>query len=469
MLARLRHSRKSDLPLHRAIISDIILWIFLVLGALVAVYWFAIRMPEQDGQTILLKFRDANQITRGSAVTMLGTDVGYVKSIHIHQDHVDVFVQTFSKSLSIPSGATFTVVFNGLAGSKSIDIEVPRVPLPEMEGHPIYTVAEPIRLKTILDYIVDMTQGLTEGAEIIADFFGKKKPVEELQFNIHQAHQWTLDSLAYAEQITRDMRSFRQDLDQGVNSGARVLTNLSHRAKLMAARSKPERIRPEVVSALQTLHSIRNAVVADDPRQSPFALRIQRWNDGAMKVKLWTEQTNQKVQAFPLAHILDRIECGEDSFISFLDQIQAFFECNDKQKLQEFRQNIQAFNRQVIAIGLKMGAAVPANKPYTPCCPPLSQPKRTPMHPVRPSTSDAAPAFPVVDRSGTIQRHPNAWWDRHPSAKKEVASSPPDNQYIRPGQKDEKDTEQSFFIPLLQGMSGFVGIIWDNLIAFFTS
>lgn len=471
MLARSKQSKKDDQTLHRAIISDIVLWMILVLALAVGVYWFAIRMPEMNGQTILLKFRDANQITRGSAVTMLGTDVGFVKNIRIHRDHVDVLVQTFSRSLAIPSGATFTVLFNGLAGSKSIDIEVPRMPMPEINGQPIYIVAEPIRLKTLLDYMVDMTQALTAGANNITDFFGKRKPVEELQFNIHQAHQQIQESLDSMQELDTQMRTFQHDVHQSTVNGLQTAQRFKKRARYIEQIFDPAELKPQVNSVLTSIQMFRQAVVPDFPGGSSHASRgLERWRYAQSVVDPWITTANRYVSLFPLDQILTRIEAGEDRFIAFLDQAQAFLQCNDKQQLQQLRQNIQTFNRHILTLNLKLEASsgnnirsTPRVQPYTPCCPPLQTPRQPAKPPVRPPSAHAVKPFPIVDRSGAVQRHADTWWDRHPAAKKQA---PPTRAgaYSPPKQK-----KPSLVDSILQGAGNLAGQCWSALVDFLAS
>lgn len=478
MLARFKHLSKSDLPLHRAIISDIALWVVLALLLALGTYWFAIRLPERHGQSILLKFRDANQITKGSTVTMLGTDVGYVKNIRIHQDHIDVLVQTYSKSLPIPSGATFTVLFNGLAGSKSIDIEVPKTPMPQVGGRPVYTVAEPIRLKTLLDYMVDMTQALTMGAENITDFFGKKKPIEELQFNIQEAHQWSLDTLAYSNVLERDMRQFQHDAHHESTQAIHTLSTFNRKAILYGQRSNPEKVRPMVVSALQTLRQIRHAFIPEAPGKPTLHTHLLHWQQTASQMSNWSHQASLKVQDFPLSQVLDRIEIGEDRFIAFLDQMQAFFEQNNGQPLQQLRQNIQAFNRQVLALSLKLDVLQPSAAQQqsgavpTPGCAPTSStcpPPRIPMKPPRPPASGAVQTFPIVDRGGHEQKHANTWWDHHPAAQKEITSKGyhAEPSYVQP-KKQINPKEPAFIASIQQNFSTFFETVWETITALFT-
>ncbi len=170
-------------------VSDLLLWAFVAMVIALGGYYFWVQEREAHRQLVRLSFRDANELTKGAMVRMMGTDFGYVKDIKIFPDRVDVWIKTNPNSLKIPSGSVFTIQFTGLVGGKSIEIIPPTVENPKIDGKPIYLVEEPIRLKDTLEYQIDIAQALQKGAENFSDFFGRKKPVEELQLNIRQAQQ----------------------------------------------------------------------------------------------------------------------------------------------------------------------------------------------------------------------------------------------------------------------------------------
>lgn len=167
-----------------AIISDLFLWFFLLLLVACGIYFLPDLQGNQHSQTIHLAFQDANEISRGAAVRMMGTEIGYVKDIHLKKDYVDIVIKTNPGSLTIPSGSTFTILFTGLVGSKSIEVVPPPATRPVVRGKPQYIVENPIRLRQALQYQIDIAQALQVGAENFADFFGHHKPVEDLQYNI---------------------------------------------------------------------------------------------------------------------------------------------------------------------------------------------------------------------------------------------------------------------------------------------
>jgi hypothetical protein len=147
-------------------------------------HYFWVEVPERQRQTITLSFRDANEMSRGASVQMMGVDIGYVDDIRVKGDHVDVVVKTIPGTLKIPPGSRATILFTGLVGSKSIEIEPPRGVVPHVSGTPLVAVEEPIRLIDFYQFNIDIAQALQGGAENFADFFGRRKPVEELQHNI---------------------------------------------------------------------------------------------------------------------------------------------------------------------------------------------------------------------------------------------------------------------------------------------
>ncbi len=175
--------------LNRGIISDILLWVVL-LGLCIAALYYGVIVPSQaHRQLIEVSFKDANEITRGSMVRMMGVEIGYVEQIELKKDRVNMWIKTYPDSPKIPSGSTFTIQFTGLVGAKSIEVIPPKIRRPHRHGEPQYFVEEPIRLKDTNKYQIDIARALQRGAENFSDFFGKKKSVEELQFNIDESNQ----------------------------------------------------------------------------------------------------------------------------------------------------------------------------------------------------------------------------------------------------------------------------------------
>lgn len=142
-------------PRFVGIASDVLLWSFLIflsynLGDRF-VDW--LELPFSLGsQSIDLYFNDVSQLGLGSPVRWMGVDVGYVSKVKPEKGHVLVVAQIKPGTVVIPRGSHFTVEFNGLAGSKSLEIVPPKAAKP-IEGEVIegYDIEEPIRMQDVMD------------------------------------------------------------------------------------------------------------------------------------------------------------------------------------------------------------------------------------------------------------------------------------------------------------------------------
>lgn len=74
---------------------------------------YQIFMPDVDGVIV------------GSPVNMMGVPIGYVEKIKIIDNEVFVRFTLNKKELKLPKGCIVTVEFNGLGGSKSLEIYPP--------------------------------------------------------------------------------------------------------------------------------------------------------------------------------------------------------------------------------------------------------------------------------------------------------------------------------------------------------
>ncbi len=76
---------------------------------------YQIFMPDVDGMIV------------GSPVKLMGVQVGYVKNIKIIGNNVYVRFVITKENVVLPKGVVATVEFNGLGGSKSLELYPPNV------------------------------------------------------------------------------------------------------------------------------------------------------------------------------------------------------------------------------------------------------------------------------------------------------------------------------------------------------
>lgn len=357
MPAPLIELNNKRLPLNRAIISDIALWVLLAALLAFGVYMLAVRIPEKRGQTITLHFKDANEVSKGSMVRMMGVDIGYVDDVRIRQDHVDVTLQTYPEALQIPSGAMFTVLFTGLAGSKSIEIELPDTPRPALQGRPIYVVEEPIRMKDMLNANLDVTQALQGGAENIADFFGKKKPVEELQFNIREAHELSLVYLTEISNFKEDLRWLEKDIAVNALAAIDTIGDINRGAEVAVIKTEPVRVRNQITAFLKTMRSSQRLFVTEAKATGATVSlysQVAKINDANSKLSHWMSRAENSIANFPIQQYAENFENGTIGFSDFVNRLDAFVGDDPLPSLKHARQTIRNFNRQVLSWSAKV-------------------------------------------------------------------------------------------------------------------
>lgn len=162
---------------------------------------------ESTTQKIILPFYNANEITVGSAVRMMGLNIGYVKSVMVRRSHVDVTIVVTSKSLRVPNGAEATVLFTGLAGSKSVEFDLPTESTRQSNG---IFVKNPITLRDVLNSQLQVAIALEGGAQNINNLLSGENSLDVAQRNIKGVENMTqgfLPILSQSNQIMRDSQA----------------------------------------------------------------------------------------------------------------------------------------------------------------------------------------------------------------------------------------------------------------------
>jgi ABC-type transporter Mla subunit MlaD len=370
MADSLKRLKSRKLPLNRAIISDILLWLALALLLAYGIYYFAIALPAQRGQVITLHFHNANEISKGSPVRMMGTDIGFVSDLKIHNDYVAITVQTNPGMLPIPSGSKFNILFTGLAGAKSVEVVPPATPQPTVNGQPVYLVEEPIRMRDTLNASIDVTQALQKGAENITDFFGKKKPVEELQFNIHQAHQISVTANRNTRLLNGAILSLRNDVHTNVQPSLDTIQQLTPGVAKAISITNPTTSRPEFQRFLQNL--LRLSHYLENPKNvmlSPVVLeqRLNQYNQLNANLSTGMTQFHQRVNHAPITQWLNTIDAQSDRVSSTINRAATLTNRDYAPTLRNARGQIQNLNQQLEKMNAKLTPpAGSTNPPPTP-------------------------------------------------------------------------------------------------------
>lgn len=81
-----------------------------------------------------ITFSDIDSIIKGSPVRFMGIIVGHVEELTRKEDKIVCKILITKSNTKIPDGALAKVEFNGLAGSKSVEIMPPKTNDPEAKG-----------------------------------------------------------------------------------------------------------------------------------------------------------------------------------------------------------------------------------------------------------------------------------------------------------------------------------------------
>ncbi len=345
---RFLKSINQKVPLDRAIISDLLLWTLMAALLIYGLYIVAIVVPAKRGQTIHLEFLNANEISRGAPVRLMGTDIGFVDNIRIEQDHVDVTIQTDPDAIRIPSGSVFTVLFTGLGGAKSIEVTLPNSPVSDEDGKPVYRIKEPISMRDTLNASLDSVQALQKGSENISDFFGKRKPVEELQFNIQEALEMSTVATRNTTSLNQALGSLQKDVNTYTQEGIQTFQTFNEGANKVNAVTRPSQLRPLLSSINHDLDHFHQAFVSEGKLAHQMTHRLHRFNQRVTQFNTRMTHFGQSILRKPLPQWLSDIERGQQTIDGVLDGLERTFPPGKTWNLQPARLKVQRINQTLI-------------------------------------------------------------------------------------------------------------------------
>ena len=103
---------------------EVTVWLLVIVLTVGLIRYHQIK-KQGEFKTYRIFMQDVDGLIEGSSVRMMGVPIGYIKNINIVQDEVYVKFVITDKDVEIPQGAIATVEFNGMAGSKSLEIYSP--------------------------------------------------------------------------------------------------------------------------------------------------------------------------------------------------------------------------------------------------------------------------------------------------------------------------------------------------------
>lgn len=181
---------KKFADIHKFVFIEFFIW-FLIICFVIA----GIRIYRYHKVKELVSYQlfmpDVDGLIVGSPVKFMGVQVGYVQKIKILPTEVYLKIVITQKDLRLPKGSVATVEFNGMGGSKSMEIYPPNSQSTVSEK--IITVQNPVRLNDslmLLNDMFDKINSITSRMSFFADELGvidinKGVEVEAIQENMN--------------------------------------------------------------------------------------------------------------------------------------------------------------------------------------------------------------------------------------------------------------------------------------------
>ena len=158
--------------IHKYIWVEFGIWVFILLALLIGIRIHGYHASKQlTSYQIFLP--DVDGLIVGSPVRYLGVQVGYVDKIKIISDEIYVKFVITEKDLQLPKGVIATVEFNGMGGSKSLEVYPPTKE--SIASDKIILVANPVRLHdamALLDHMFDKIGSITSRISYFANETG---------------------------------------------------------------------------------------------------------------------------------------------------------------------------------------------------------------------------------------------------------------------------------------------------------
>lgn len=174
--------------IHKYIRLEFIIWFFILCLVVTGV-----RIHRHNKAKELVTYQlfmpDIDGIIAGSPVKFMGVQVGYVDKIKIISNDVYLKIVITAKDVTLPKGSIATVEFNGMGGSKSLEVYPPTKE--SIASKKIIAVESPKRLHDSLSLLnemfdkIDSIMGRMSFFANEADINDMSKGVEDIQSNMN--------------------------------------------------------------------------------------------------------------------------------------------------------------------------------------------------------------------------------------------------------------------------------------------
>lgn len=151
-------------------IIELFIWLLLLLSISSGIM-FAKYNYKKNFDTYQIFLPDVDGLIVGSPVKFMGIQIGYVNQLNITGEDIYVNFIITDTNVKVPYGATATVEFSGLGGSKSLEL-YPPIP-GEVKPSKFIVTQPPKRIHDSLGLLNDMFEATVEIAYDVSHFMEK--------------------------------------------------------------------------------------------------------------------------------------------------------------------------------------------------------------------------------------------------------------------------------------------------------
>lgn len=181
--------------IHKYIFIEFGIW-FLILCIAVGAFRIYHYNKEKELVTYQIFMPDVDGLIAGSPIKFMGVQVGYIEKVKIVANDVYLKIVITNKDVELPKGSLATVEFNGMGGSKSLEVYPPTKE--SLASNKLIVVQNPKRLHDSLGLLNDMFDKIGSISTKLS-FFAKETGVSDMSKGIHtdeiQTNMTALDKL----------------------------------------------------------------------------------------------------------------------------------------------------------------------------------------------------------------------------------------------------------------------------------
>ncbi len=170
-----------------------------------------------------IRFHDIDSIIKGSPVRLMGIIVGHVRNLERENDIILCEIVVTKPNTKIPDGAVARVEYNGLGGSKSIEISPPKTDDPNIKG---IVATDALRISDFMDILQDVRDVLVCIKEFVNEL-SPKATVDTLKA-IAEAPDFTGEANKTLDELTAQQKANTEKI-KGFNRFQKEIENIIDR------------------------------------------------------------------------------------------------------------------------------------------------------------------------------------------------------------------------------------------------